>query len=326
MFSRIGALLQRLGRGKPAEVWPETEQLPATELPDAAEQAPVTLGGYPLERTVARGALGVLHLARHPLTREPVAIKTIRFEGRELSHERFLLECEAARRLNHPDIVRTLSAGVVQGPVSHWGWLAMEWVPAGNLLRYTSPGHLLPEPLVLGLVARLADALEHAHGCGVMHRDIKPSNVLFDPVRSVVKLADFGCAHLTDAERTRSGLLLGAPAYLAPEQLCGAHPSPAVDLYALGVLLFELLCGRLPFGQTSLGELLGAVANQAAPQVQQYKPELPDALNTLVADLLDKQPQNRPQSAADLATTLREIQQTWGGIESPRHALAAQNA
>ena len=267
------------------------------------------LGPYRLVREIGRGAIGVVHLAVDSRSGQPVALKSIDLgddldaADRRQLRERFLGEAQAARRLSHPDIVAVLDAGEQQGRA----WLAMELLAGCELGRYTRRPRLLPEALVLQLAERLAGALAHAHGRGVVHRDIKPGNVMLDLASGQLKLTDFGLARLADHSRTRTGVVLGSPWYMAPEQLAGAEADARSDLYSLGVLLFQLLSGRLPHEHSSLGELLRAVAREPAPGLRSLRPELPEPLEALVARLLQPQPARRPADAAALACELAAL-------------------
>lgn len=264
------------------------------------------VAGHVIHRTIGSGASATVCLAEHLATGEWVALKLIHQAG-ELSDDeradlrrRFELESRTARRLNHPGIVRLIDAGDDAGQL----WVAMEPVPGCTLLRYTEQARLLPPPVAVDIAQQLAEALGHAHDAGVVHRDLKPSNVLVDLPSGIVKLSDFGIARLDDGARTRTGVMLGTPGYMAPEQLAGTAADARADLYALGVLLFELLTGRRPHESISMGEFLRAVMADLAPDLRQHWPGAPADLAALVAAMLAKAPGDRPASAHEVAHAL----------------------
>ena len=271
------------------------------------------LAGYRLLRQIGHGASSAVHLAEHEATQRVVALKLVPLPAgpmRAAAGAQFLEAASAAGRLQHAHIVQVYDAGL-QGD---FAWLAMEPVAGGDLVRYTRPPRLLPEALVLRLCSRLAAALAHAHRAGVVHRDLKPANVLVNWADDVVKLADLGLARTSTASHTGTGIVMGTPSYMAPEQLAGALPSPATDLYALGVLLFELLIGKLPHEGKSMGELLRQVANEPAPDLQSLRPDLPLSLAQLVASLLAKAPAGRPRDGDAVALQLRLVGPALGGV------------
>lgn len=278
-------------------------------MPDAASAFAPTIGGYLLGELIGRGSIGDVHLAVEPITGRQVALKLLRphsdanGEERAQSRRRFLAEAETARQLHHPDIVRVLASGNDAGTA----WMAMELLGGCDLERYTRPARLLPEPVVLRLAERLARALAYAHGRGVVHRDVKPANVIVNWAEDRVTLTDFGLARAAGAESTRTGLVLGTPVYMAPEQLAGAPADARGDLYALGVVLFQLLTGRLPHESHSLGDLLRQVAQDVAPDLCQLRPDLPPALAHLVAGLLAKPTGARHHDAAAVADALAAL-------------------
>ena len=275
--------------------------------------APARLGRYAIEALIGQGAMGAVYRAHDEATGAVVAVKTLAlardFNGDALAEARarFSREAQTAARLDHPGIVRVLESGEQQG----LAWIAMEHVAGRPLSDFTLPGSLLPCREVADIGALVAEALAHAHRHGVIHRDIKPANVLVDPAAGVVKVSDFGIAHVTDAARTRTGLMLGTPSYMSPEQMMGGRIDGRSDLYALGVMLYQLLCGALPHGAESMARLMQAIVNEPAPDVRLLRPEVPQALARIVAQALQKQPQQRQADADQLAAELRAVN-CWG--------------
>ena len=265
-----------------------------------------TLGRYRIDREIGRGSMGVVYLGRDPRSDRPVALKTMalghEFDGAELveARARFFGEAEMARRLSHPDIVATLEAGEDAG----LAYIAMEYVDGHDLQRHALAEALLPPATVLRTLARAASALAHAHRQGVVHRDVKPANVLVNLDAGTVKLTDFGIAHVIDASRTRTGLVLGTPCYMSPEQMVGDRVDGRADLYSLGVVLYQLLTGTLPHRAASMGQLMQQIANEVAPDVRTVAAHLPETLARIVARALEKRPEARypdgDQFAADL--------------------------
>lgn len=224
--------------------------------------------------------------------------------------QRLHREASISERLRHPDIVAVLDAGL-EGP---HGWLVMERVSGVDLQRYTNRQRLLPESVVLRIGARVAAALHHAHRQGIVHRDLKPANVLVDLSSGQLKVADFGVAGTAGHDITRTGLTLGTPAYMAPEVLAGATAGPSADVYALGVLLYELLCGRRPHTADTLGELLRAQAADHGMPLATLRPDLPATVVAQVQPLLAARADDRPSElaawaagAAGLAKVLAKV-------------------
>lgn len=267
------------------------------------------LSNYRIERLMGKGAASQVFLAQNRISGRWVALKVLELGSGPTSPEwhdtleRFRREAEVLRDLDHPGIVAVLDAG----PSERGAWMAMEAVAGCDLTRYTRAARLLPPPLVARIGARLAEALAYAHRRGVVHRDIKPANVLIDWTKDVVKLSDFGLARSMEHTQTRSGIALGSPEYMAPEQLAGGTVGPATDVYGLGATLFELLTGRRPHQADNLGDLLRAVATEAAPQLAQLRPELDRALCDAVMPLLAKDLSHRPSDAAEVAARLWSV-------------------
>ena len=300
---------QRLSRARGRAQVQAVESWGSVEARPAAHGGLSMLGKYVLDKPLGQGAMGAVYLAHDPAVGGHVAIKTMalarEFTGDDLAdaRSRFLREADMAGRLQHPDIVQILDAGESDG----LAWIAMELIDGVDLGQHVQPGRLLPVPVVLRAVARVADALAYAHTRGVTHRDIKPDNIMLDLPREGVKVMDFGVARLADASRTRTGVVLGTPTYMSPEQLSGQHVDGRTDLYSLGVALFQLLTGRLPFEADSLGALMRAIARETPPNVCELRADLPAALGDVVALALQKHPATRYSSGEQMAEDLRAV-------------------
>jgi eukaryotic-like serine/threonine-protein kinase len=273
---------------------------------DAGPGAGSSVAGYRLIRLLGQGSQSQVFLAEAPGgVAQLVALKLCaldRSANPAAARRAFIDSAGAAQRLSHPNIVTVLAAGV-EGPLA---WLAMEAVPGADLSRYTRAPRLLPEAVVLKLGERMAQGLGHAHRMGLVHRDLKPANVLVDWATDTVKLADFGLSRAAGAAHTGTGIVLGTPGYMAPEQLAGAEPTAASDLYALGATLYELLAGRLPHEGRSMGELLRQVSAETPEPLHRLRPGLPAPVSDLVARLLAKAPAERPSPAAAVAAALAD--------------------
>jgi serine/threonine-protein kinase len=226
--------------------------------------------------------------------------------------ERFRHEAVAAARLSHPNVVATYDAGMA-GPAT--AFIVMELVRGQTLRHLLDVRGPLPPRLAAGVGRQIADALAHAHAAGLIHRDIKPGNVLLDESERGevprVKVTDFGIAKAAEglgADLTRTGVVLGTPRYLSPEQIEGFEPDARADLYALGVVLFEMLTGRPPFSGTT--DMATAVQhlNADPPDVRTLQPAVPPALSDLVRALLAKRPGERPPSAVVVRQALTAIE------------------
>lgn len=323
IWGRLG--LGRAAGAAGADVDDDSRPGPADRTHAADGVKGTRLGGFSLLRCVAQGGQGELHLATDMCTGLPVAIKTIHLGRSEVACDRFMREATAAAHLQHPDIVRSYAAGTDGQGDARKGWIAMEWV-SGEDLGQVLAGPIRPDAAaVLLIAARVAAALAYAHRKGVLHRDIKPGNILLQRRSGLVKLTDFGCAKTADAAASRSGVMLGSPAYMAPEQLAGGAVDGRADFYALGVLLFQALTGRLPFDSPSLGDLLSQIAQSPAPFLPDLRPDLPKPVGLLVASLLAKQAADRPPDGDELARELCKMALACGLLHSDDAAVTRHN-
>ncbi|MGP1629739.1 MAG: serine/threonine-protein kinase [Giesbergeria sp.] len=281
---------------------------PATPQETDVTGAPNRLGRYEIEGELGRGSMGKVYAARDPVIAREVALKTLalghEFEGAALvdARARFFREAESAGRLQHPQIVAIYDVGNEQG----LSWIAMERLQGKDLSHSVQPEHLLAVPVVLSIAARVADALDYAHHHRVVHRDIKPSNIVYDAANDSVKVTDFGIARITDNNKTRTGLVLGTPSFMSPEQIMGIRADGRCDIYALGVTLFQLLTGSLPLRGETVGALMHAIANEVPADVRGLRAELPVSVAIIVARALHKKPGARFQTGAQMAIALRE--------------------
>jgi eukaryotic-like serine/threonine-protein kinase len=267
------------------------------------------LGRYQLEKELGKGAMGIVYLGKDPKIGRVVAIKTMalgqEFSGDELvdARERFFREAETAGRLQHQNIVTIFDAGEEHD----LAYIAMEFLKGRDLADYGKPAQLLPVAAVVNIVAQVADALGYAHRQHVVHRDIKPANIMYEPETGAVKVTDFGIARITDSSKTKTGLVLGTPSYMSPEQIAGKKVDGRSDLYSLGVMLFQMLTGVLPFRGDSMAELMYKIANEEAPDIRVLRAELPERLAKAVALALCKRPEERYQTGEQFAADLRLV-------------------
>jgi serine/threonine-protein kinase len=268
---------------------------------------PQRLGRYVIERKIGRGAMGAVYLARDPRINRAVALKVIpiekEFEDEELAEARvrFFREAESAGRLNHPNIITVFDAGEDK----HLAYIAMEYLPGVPLTRFTDPKKLLAPRKALELCARTAEALDYAHNQGVIHRDIKPANLLYNRKDDTLKISDFGVARLTDNNKTKTGIVLGTPMYMSPEQLNAEPLTGLSDLFSLGVTLYELITGEVPFKATNIAVLMTKITTEDPAPVSNRRPGVPPSVDALLFKAMAKRPENRFVNGGDMAAALR---------------------
>ncbi len=280
--------------------------LPAGSADEPAGASPERLGRYVLEREIGRGAMGIVYLGRDTAINRLVAIKAIplasEFSDAELveARSRFFREAETAGRLNHPNIVTIYDVGEERG----LAYIAMEYLKGHHLSDYARSNNLLEPRKVLDLTGRTAAALGFAHKQQVVHRDIKPANLMYDTATDVLKITDFGIARLSGAGSTRTGIVLGTPSFMSPEQLEGRTVTGHSDLFSLGVSLFQLLTGQLPFTADSMTGLMQQIAEAPHPPLRALRPDLPACVESVIDRALAKNPDDRYDSGAQMAAAL----------------------
>ena len=268
---------------------------------------PARIGPYTVIRVLGQGGMGVVYLAEQAALKRLVALKVIRHGINATSGEvaRFLAEAEAVARLQHPNIVQIHEVGE-QGGVYY---LVLEYVEGGSLDRQLAGTPRDPRSTA-GMIETLARAVHHAHGRGILHRDLKPANVLLD-AQGQPKVTDFGMAKSLQGESgmTASGQVLGTPSYIAPEQASGKHGevTPAVDIYGLGALMYEMLTGRPPFKGSTPLSTLEQVMSQEPVAPSRFQRHISRDLETICLKCLEKQPGRRYATAEALADDLDRL-------------------
>jgi serine/threonine protein kinase len=283
------------------------------------------IGRYRVLGELGRGAMGIVFEAADDLLGRPVAIKTINMPAdlaERADHEaRFLQEAKAAGGLSHPNVVTVYDVGRQEDLL----YMAMELLDGEELRDVIARGEL-PLDTAVDIAAQVADGLAFAHERGIVHRDVKPSNIMV--LRGgTVKIMDFGIARVRMSDvKTQTGLRLGSPRYMAPEQLLGQTIDLRADIFALGVVLYEILTGIAPFGGEDMQEVMFRVASFDPPAPSRINPAVPTVLDLVVARAIAKDPALRYQDAAELASDLRAAKPALAGAKSPAPRPAARPA
>ena len=258
-----------------------------------------TLGRYEVLKELGQGATGTVYLGRDPKINREVAIKTLRYPEVAPDHleevkTRFFREAEAAGNLSHPNIVTIFDVGEDHDIA----YIAMELLDGQDLSHYCREKNLLPVKRVLGVIFSVAEALSYAHSEGVVHRDIKPANiVLLD--NDQVKVTDFGIARIMDISQTQTGVVLGTPGYMSPEQVAARKVDGRSDLFSLGVVFYELLTGEKPFKGETVQTVMSAIAKSPYTPVRKVAPDTPACCVKIVDKLLAKSVTKRLNPAAE---------------------------
>ncbi len=276
---------------------------------DSGVEKPM-LGRYEVERELGKGAMGAVYLGKDPKISRVVAIKTMalsdEFEADKLEDvkNRFFREAETAGRLTHPSIVTIFDAGEEHD----LAYIAMEFLKGADLTGYIKKDRLLPIDKVLELVKRAAEGLDYAHNSNVVHRDIKPANIMWDPETDIMKITDFGIARITDSSKTKTGMVLGTPSYMSPEQLAGTKINGQSDLYSLGVMMYQLVTGELPFQGDSMANLMYKITNEKHASPDTINPDIPRCVCIIINRAMEKDTGKRYKTGMRLADDIGKCQ------------------
>lgn len=268
---------------------------------------PEQFGRYRIIRELGAGAMGTVYLAHDALLDREVALKTPSFDGRKDSEliARFERECRAAAKLMHRNICQIFDVGEIDG--RHY--LSMAYIPGRPLADVIAAGELVDQKACAKIIHRLALALAEAHRQKIVHRDLKPANIMIDEFGEPIVM-DFGLARHTDEQTrmTQSGMIIGTPAYMAPEQIQGDRPdvAPTADIYALGVILYEMLTGRLPFSG-SIAQVVFKIVSEQAPPLSQIRPDVHPGLEAICAQMMAKDVSRRYQTMQAVAIDIKSF-------------------
>lgn len=265
------------------------------------------IGRYEIEAKIGQGSMAYVFKAFDPKIQRSLAIKILREDRIKDAEYRasFLRESKAAGQLTHPGIVTIYDVGEIK----NHPYMAVELLD-GHTLEEALKGKRLPVTTIVQIGMQLADALDYAHKKGVIHRDIKPENIFWQKETNTVKITDFGIAHLEGSytsDQEPSSMVAGTPEYMSPEQALGQPLDSRSDLYSVGVILFRMLDGNLPFSASKLGELIQKIVHNKTPFIAKGDQSIPNELRQIINKLLKKQPDQRYQSGAVLANELREV-------------------
>ncbi len=267
-----------------------------------------TLGRYEVTAELGRGAMGIVYKGEDPKIHRTVAIKTVRLsdfdEGMlDEMKSRFFREAESAGLLTHPNIVTIYDAGEEHD----LAYIAMEFLNGEDLQKHTAKKNLLSIKDTVLVIAQVAEALEYAHSKGIVHRDIKPANIMKVNETGEVKVTDFGIARITSSSKTKTGVILGTPSYMSPEQVSGKKVDGRSDIFSLGVVLFEMLCGEKPFRGEDMTTLMFRIAREPHPSIKSVNPRVPGVLEKIIGKALEKEVTKRYQKAGQMAEHLRMV-------------------
>jgi serine/threonine protein kinase len=267
------------------------------------------LGKYKLEERLGKGGMAEVYKAHQPGIDRLVAIKVLHPHLTDLPDfvTRFQREAKSMGQLQHPHILRVIDFDAENNIY----YMVMEFIQGGTLQTYLNRRKTLSPEESLRLVAQIVDALNYAHQQNMIHRDIKPENIMFrDDDYTHTVLADFGLVRLLDDTMTTVGTRIGTPAYMSPEAAKGEKVDGRADIYSVGILLYEMLTGRLPHASGSPYDTITKIINEPVPPPTQFRPDLPPPVEELIMKALNKKVANRFQSAAEFGKAIQQVQST----------------
>ncbi|MDY7034861.1 MAG: serine/threonine-protein kinase, partial [Thermodesulfobacteriota bacterium] len=267
-----------------------------------------TLGRYEITDELGRGAMGVVYKGEDPKIHRTVAIKTFRLSDFEEDtvdemKERFFREAESAGLLTHPHIVTIYDAGEEHD----LAFIAMEFLKGETLEPYVKKDNLFSIRETLSIVAQAADALDYAHSKGIVHRDIKPANIMRLRETKEIKVTDFGIARITSSSKTKTGVVMGTPSYMSPEQVAGKKVDGRSDIFSLGVVLFEMLTGEKPFTGDDITVLMYTISRDSHPSLKSINPKIPRVVEKIIDKALEKDVEKRYQKAGQMAEHIKKV-------------------
>lgn len=277
-----------------------------------------TLGRYEILEIIGRGAMGIVYRALDPKLNRLTAIKTLRFSdnlseaGLEEMRAHFYREAEVIARLSHPNIVSIYDVG----EDFDLSYIAMEYLQGESLEFFTRKDHLLPVSACIEIVRQVCEALDYAHRHDIVHRDIKPANIMLLP-DGTVKVTDFGVARVMVSSLTHTGTIKGTPYYMSPEQAMGEKVTGASDIFSLGVVFYELLTGRTPFGGNTLSAIMYQITKRDPIPIDRDDGAIDPAVRAVVSRALEKDLTQRYANAREMAEALVALQQTLGTVKNP---------
>lgn len=302
--------------------FPSAPKLPATEALDktmvvtpatkeqhrsASQQLAVeNFGRYQVEGILGKGAMGIVYQGVDPKINRHVAIKTLQLsddtdeDETSEAKERFFREAQTAGGLSHANIVTIYDVG----EENNLGYIAMDLLTGAPLSAFTQRGHMLPVPLIYQLLIQITDALDYAHNQNVVHRDIKPGNIIYDDDLLKVTITDFGIAYVSDHSKTRTGVIMGSPYYMSPEQILGLKVDGRSDIFSLGVTFYQLLSGYLPFEGESIATVAYQITKAKPVAVNQHNTKLPASALRITNKAMHKDIDKRYQSMAEFKAAL----------------------